>query len=147
MRSTQVRHRSSGPRRARIQNLGKCIRGMCAVGVLMVGLVACGSVATKSTGGVASSAPAGYLDPVVLGAALQKGLTAQLNDPKSNIYNDPASSDYQPGENMGTIDCIPILPASNDQFTCLGYFNDTGHTQWSHKVQVTPDGSGYQTLS
>jgi hypothetical protein len=48
---------------------------------------------------------------------------------------------------MGTITCNPLQPASNHQFTCIGNYNDSDHTQWGKTVQVTPDGQSFSTVN
>jgi len=128
------------------------VAGIAVLGVLVAGgLGACGGAATNGTGAGTSTgtppAAQGDLNPATLGQDLQTGLTASLNDPTSNDYNDPNGFYYQAGEAMGPVSCVQIMPASNDQFSCYGYYTDTNKTQWTKTVQVSADGTGYQTIS
>lgn len=120
------------------------------IAVILVALLAWGGgiayyVSQQSGSGSGQVTQTGFLNPVTLANDLQNGLTAALNDPTSNDYNDPNSATYVPRESMGPISCVRVMPASNDQFTCLGNYSDG--TQWSKTVQVTPDGTSYQTIN
>jgi hypothetical protein len=115
--------------------------------LILPALVAVALVLAGCGGGGTPAAASGYLNPATLARDLQTGLTASLNDPKSNDYNDPNSAIYQAGEVMGHVSCIRVMPASNDQFNCFGDYNDPSHSQWQKTVQVSSDGMSYQTIS